>query len=1224
MLKKLKWIGIAVLAAMLFWCAGAYAETRSGTCGANGNNLTWTLNANGILTISGTGAMADYSEEEDVPWDNNRASILSVEIGSGVRSISKYAFVYCSNLTSVTIPNSVISIGVSAFRSCRSLTSVTIPNSVTFIGGSAFAGCNSMTSLTISNGVTGIRDGTFSACISLTSVTIPNGVTSIGINAFDRCSSLTSITIPDSVTSIGSYAFYGCSGLTDVYYGGKEPEWDAIGIGSNNEPLNNATIHYSSGTTNTFTVGFVANGGSGTLESVNVDEGGSYTLPACTFTAPEGKQFKEWLVKIGEEDAVAIAPGDEITVTADTTIMAEWCYGGTCGDNLTWTLDDNGLLVISGTGEMEDYTLEHVPWYDYRASILSVEIENSVTSIGMSAFYNCYNLTSVTIGNGVTSIGSQAFSDCSSLTSVTIPDNVTSIGIDVFYRCYAIKYATKGSYASITLSKRGYAFREKGKNYDIRYLYMNDIQTGVELSSVDKDATSITIPNDVTRIRDYAFYYCSRLTSVSIPNSVTSIGECVFCKCSSLTSVTIPNSVTSIGPCAFEECSRLTSVTIPNSVTNIGGSAFSGCSSLTNVTIPNSVTSIGDCVFDTCTSLTSVTIPNSVTSIGGAAFSDCSSLTNVTIPNSVTLISGSAFRNCRKLTSVTIPNSVSYIYNNAFCDCTSLTTVTIGESATSGNTSIGDSAFSDCGKLHNLTIGKSVVSIGTGAFTNCSSLTSVTIPDSVNTINGNAFYNCSNLTSVTIPASVTSIGYYAFDGCAEGLTVTCFEGSKAHEYAVENSLNVQFLDFDWADATYMWAEDYLSVTAQRVSNAVPSIVQSETVSATGEMTKSPTCEDMGDTTYTSAQFENEAFAIQVKTVTDISALGHDLVQHDAKAATCIEIGWDAYETCTRCDHTTYAEIPALGHDLIQHDAKAATCTEIGWDAYETCTRCDHTTYAEIPALGHDLEHHEAQIPTDSEIGWAEYDTCKRDGCDYSTQHILTTEMFFRYSPAPTCTTAGVAKYICEQGESGLHFHELEIKALGHDLVQHEVKAPACTEIGWDAYETCTRCEYTTYAEIPALGHDWDAAKYEWSADHTCVTAERTCRRDASHTETETVDAAFVIVSPTEETAGSVTFTSNAFTKEAFAVQTASLAIPALKDMSVLRLPNMLRTIEAEAFTNLACQAIIIPEGCTVIGENAFAGCANLLYVRIPASVRNDPASAFEGCNVNLVIDWAKE
>ena len=1086
MLKKLKWIGIAVLAAMLFWCAGAYAETRSGTCGANGNNLTWTLNANGILTISGTGAMADYSEEEDVPWDNNRASILSVEIGSGVRSISKYAFVYCSNLTSVTIPNSVISIGVSAFRSCR----------------------------------------------SLTSVTIPNGVTSIGINAFDRCSSLTSITIPDSVTSIGSYAFYGCSGLTDVYYGGKEPEWDAIGIGSNNEPLNNATIHYSSGTTNTFTVGFVANGGSGTLESVNVDEGGSYTLPACTFTAPEGKQFKEWLVKIGEEDAVAIAPGDEITVTADTTIMAEWCYGGTCGDNLTWTLDDNGLLVISGTGEMEDYTLEHVPWYDYRASILSVEIENSVTSIGMSAFYNCYNLTSVTIGNGVTSIGSQAFSDCSSLTSVTIPDNVTSIGIDVFYRCYAIKYATKGSYASITLSKRGYAFREKGKNYDIRYLYMNDIQTGVELSSVDKDATSITIPNDVTRIRDYAFYYCSRLTSVSIPNSVTSIG--------------------------------------------------------------------------------------------GAAFSDCSSLTNVTIPNSVTLISGSAFRNCRKLTSVTIPNSVSYIYNNAFCDCTSLTTVTIGESATSGNTSIGDSAFSDCGKLHNLTIGKSVVSIGTGAFTNCSSLTSVTIPDSVNTINGNAFYNCSNLTSVTIPASVTSIGYYAFDGCAEGLTVTCFEGSKAHEYAVENSLNVQFLDFDWADATYMWAEDYLSVTAQRVSNAVPSIVQSETVSATGEMTKSPTCEDMGDTTYTSAQFENEAFAIQVKTVTDISALGHDLVQHDAKAATCIEIGWDAYETCTRCDHTTYAEIPALGHDLIQHDAKAATCTEIGWDAYETCTRCDHTTYAEIPALGHDLEHHEAQIPTDSEIGWAEYDTCKRDGCDYSTQHILTTEMFFRYSPAPTCTTAGVAKYICEQGESGLHFHELEIKALGHDLVQHEVKAPACTEIGWDAYETCTRCEYTTYAEIPALGHDWDAAKYEWSADHTCVTAERTCRRDASHTETETVDAAFVIVSPTEETAGSVTFTSNAFTKEAFAVQTASLAIPALKDMSVLRLPNMLRTIEAEAFTNLACQAIIIPEGCTVIGENAFAGCANLLYVRIPASVRNDPASAFEGCNVNLVIDWAKE
>ena len=104
---------------------------------------------------------------------------------------------------------------------------------------------------------------------------------------------------------------------------------------------------------------------------------------------------------------------------------------------------------------------------------------------------------------------------------------------------------------------------------------------------------------------------------------------------------------------------------------------------------------------------------------------------------------------------------------------------------------------------------------------------------------------------------------------------------------------------------------------------------------------------------------------------------HDLEQHAAKAPTCTEIGWNAYETCSRCDYTTYAEQPALNHDLEQHDAKAPTCTEIGWNAYETCSRCDHTTYAELPALNHALEQHEAQAPTCTEIGWNAYETCSR-------------------------------------------------------------------------------------------------------------------------------------------------------------------------------------------------------------------------------------------------------
>ena len=165
---------------------------------------------------------------------------------------------------------------------------------------------------------------------------------------------------------------------------------------------------------------------------------------------------------------------------------------------------------------------------------------------------------------------------------------------------------------------------------------------------------------------------------------------------------------------------------------------------------------------------------------------------------------------------------------------------------------------------------------------------------------------------------------------------------------------------------------------------------------------------------------------------------HDLVHHDAKAPTCTEIGWNAYDACQRegCTYTTKVEIPALKHKLVHHDAKAPTCTEIGWNAYDACQRegCTYTTKVEIPALKHKLVHHDAKAPTCTETGWEEYDTCSR--CDYTTK--------------------------------------VEIPALKHKLVHHDAKAPTCTEIGWDEYDACQRegCDYTTKVEIPAAGHDY--------------------------------------------------------------------------------------------------------------------------------------------------------
>ena len=201
--------------------------------------------------------------------------------------------------------------------------------------------------------------------------------------------------------------------------------------------------------------------------------------------------------------------------------------------------------------------------------------------------------------------------------------------------------------------------------------------------------------------------------------------------------------------------------------------------------------------------------------------------------------------------------------------------------------------------------------------------------------------------------------------------------------------------------------------------------------------KAPTCTEIGWDAY------DRCVSCGYTTYTELPAQ-HDLKQHAAKAPTCTEKGWNAYETCSRCDYTTYTELTALNHDLVQHEAQAATCTKPGWNAYETCSRCDHTTYAEQPALNHDLVNHDAKAPTCTEIGWDAYKTCSR--CDYTTY--------------------------------------AELPALNHALVQHDAQAATCTEIGWNAYDTCSRCDYTTYAELPALNHDYQA-----------VTVEPTCETD---------------------------------------------------------------------------------------------------------------------------------
>lgn len=744
-------------------------------------------NCSSLENIAVDGKNIYYISVDGVLFNKNRTTLVAYPSGKkgtaytipkGVTSIGANAFSYCRNLIDVTIPENVTSIGGDAFNGCSNLVSVTIPKSVTSIGSSAFENCSSLTSVTIPENVTSIEWGTFYGCKSLTGVIIPENVTVIGGHAFDGCSSLISVTIPKSVASIGDSAFQNCSRLTNVAI----PE---------NVPSIAMDTFY----------------GCNSLTSVTIPK----SVTAIGIRAFDGCDSMKDVYYTGNQsqwDKIKIYDCNESLLGATLHLNSVApAASGKCGDDLVWALTDDGVLTISGTGEMADYpNFPDVPWYDDREKIMTAVIEPGVTNICSFAFFGCKNLTSVTIPEGVTSIGSYAFNACN-LTSMEIPASVTAIG--------TLDASTLGAGRNLT----GYFVDEKNTAYtSVDGILFSKDGTVLVAYPQGKNDTSYSIPESVTCIASDAFGG-SRLTSVTIPESVTSIRLGAFFGCNGLTSITIPKSVVSIGDLALADCANLSSIYADeeNTVyTSVDGILFNkekttlvvypSGRKTTSYRIPEGVTSIGDYAFDGC-GLTSVTIPGSVTSIGSSAFSGCPSLKDVYYAGTQTqwdavqigdyngplfkatlhfkFANSVAFGSCgdnltwdigadRTLTISGIGAMLDYEYTTDDNGDRHTTAPWYAYSPTKlviedGVTYIGHYAFLGCGLTGSVTIPETVTGLGWESFGLCGGLTDVTIPASLTKIRYGTFNGCTGLTSVVIPEGVPMIDGIAFAGCT-GLT----------------------------------------------------------------------------------------------------------------------------------------------------------------------------------------------------------------------------------------------------------------------------------------------------------------------------------------------------------------------------------------------------------------------------------------------------------------------
>jgi len=469
--------------------------------------LSFVSNGDGTCSVSGIGACTDADvviptkspAGDPVTGIKDRAfpaakTIKSVVIPEGVKNVGRFAFYGCESLTAVTIPDSVTNIGEAAFRGCTELKSVTLGNGIAGIAENLFFHCTSLSAIALPAGVTSIGNAAFSGCTALSSVTIPEGLKRIGDSVFSGCTALSSVTIPEGVESVGRSAFSGCTALPSM------------------------TVPDS-----VTSIGEGAFSGCSSLTAI--------TLPFVGATA-------------------GLTERDEGQYPFGYVFGKTGYAGGTAREQIyrkdaeNWTKETyyvpSSLRSVTITGGQ----LPAGAFYECR-DLTSITVPGDLTKVEANTFALCISLSSLRLPQSVTSIGDVAFTGCAALTSFTIPKNVSSIGLGVFSSCPALENLTVAD-GNEYYSVAGNCLIEVSSGRLLSGCSSSVIPTDGSVTTVEgysfsanmkAQPYSIVIPEGVTGIGDYAFYYCAYLSSITIPASLKKIGEGAFAYCTLLNEI---------------------------------------------------------------------------------------------------------------------------------------------------------------------------------------------------------------------------------------------------------------------------------------------------------------------------------------------------------------------------------------------------------------------------------------------------------------------------------------------------------------------------------------------------------------------------------------------------------------------------------------------------------------------------------------------------------------